>query len=887
MKIRRLFQVIAVTASLLLASSAFADTYVIPFSEIRASAGQTGESPDDVIRDYLVNLLRTELENQGFGTEGLIILGDVPVDEYTAIIATDCNLPRPYAVHTDATSATITVGDQSSLVLDLQSIRSIKLDLRLVGTISAETTAWVRWGQDVPFGQDCATISTDHGMVGFSLDFDIGINLDLALDPVYDEAVLGLVIDKHADVGGQASFGTGYIWHDFGTLSPTDLVLDAFEDELLQSARSNGTAAFNEAVAAFNYRLDGLDENGDPDPTIEAFNAPSTVVIDVNEEDAAFVRDALRQFGIPDIVISMLDERGVDILLRLAVLEGAEREAYLAELGAAVSCDVLLGAFRTPLESLPIYTMDGGNCVVADPWGADSGHYFSDPSCASEFAYEPPDEAEFCNARFGTRAQSLLGNAAAWTPAAEQPNDVLPDVPSRPWSMTPGTQLDLTVLPLAGNSQPFLKRFAYRSIVDTGRGTGVCELEMRVYKKEIAGRKLKPLLALHGGTWRSRGYSFIGLESSISQLTERGFIVFAPFYRLVGESDGNVECNAVSWREVTADAESALDWVTRNGGALGAADIPVSVYGQSAGAHLAGWLAAHRPADVQKALMYYAPSDALAFFGGALPAGGRFDAFRDFGLRALSRFFGAEGGELEVRLQNMRFDGLTVDALEADWRELIPATVFELGQIDPASPPRYLARCAELTGTDLASISLGSPPAELIDCLKEDLKDFLVANSFYHLLADEAVPIHAVHGSADNLVPYQQSLELCGAIDGRVLPDDLVEPLTVYDCGTASKTQIIEGAEHALGLGVCLDALCPSGVPDSTTRTAVIAATNTAYTWLAADPPAAPEPPLPPPAPAPTTSGGGGGAVSWWFMLFGLLVLHRRMPRKNEDLVSE
>jgi len=880
MKPRRLLRCIAVLASLLLPASAFADTFVIPFSEIRASAGDTGDPPDDVIRQYLVNLLRAELEKQGFGTEGAINLSDLPVDEYTAVIATNCNLPRPYAIHTDATTASITVSDQSSLVLDLQSIRSISLDLHLVGSISAETAAWVRWGQDVPFGKNCATISTDHGIVGFAMGFDIRLNLDLALDPVYNEDVLGLVIDKHAQVGGQVNFVSGYIWHDFGTASPTDLVLDYFENELLQSARDNGTVAFNDAITTFNYRLDGLDENGDPDPAIEPFNAPSTVIIDVAAEDVAFVRDALRQFGIPDIVISMLDERGVDILLRLAVLEGAEREAYLAELGADVSCDVLLAAFRASLASSPIYTLDGQGCSVADPRGPATGRYFSDPSCANEIAYAPPDEAEFCNARFGSQAGSLLGNATAWAPDQDQPNDVLPDVPSLPWSMTPGTQLDLSVLPLAGNSQPYLKRFAYRSINGTGRGNGVCELEMRVYKKEIAGRELKPLLALHGGTWRSRGFSFIGLESGIAQLTERGFIVFAPFYRLVGESDGNVECNAATWREVTEDAENALDWVVQNGKALGAADIPVTVYGQSAGAHLAGWLAAHRPADVRKALIYYAPSDVLAFLDGALPAGGRYDAFRDFGLRALSRFFGAEGGPDELRLENMGFGGLTVDMLETDWRNLIPATAFDLSRIDLASPPRYLTRCAEMTGIDLATINPAMPPAELTDCLKEDLKDFLVANSLQHLLADEAVPVYAVHGSADNLVPYQQSLEICGAIDNRVLPEDLVEPLTTYDCGLASKVQVIEGAEHALELAVCLDSLCPSGAPGSNTRNAVIAAVEDAYAWLAEDPPPPPAEPPAPPAPPASTASGGGGAVSWWFLLCGLLLLRRLIVRQ-------
>ena len=873
---RPLVHCVAALVSILLPAAVFADIYIIPFSEIRSDADETGESPDDLIRAYLVNLLRAELEKQGFGPDGTIILGDLPVDEYTDIIATDCNLPRPYAVHTDATTASIIVNDQSSLALDLQSIRSMALDLRLLGSISADTTAWVRWGQDVPFVRDCATINTDHGTVGFTMAFDISLGLDLSLDPAYDENVIGLVIDKHAQVGGQMSFGAGSFRHDFGTLSPTDLALDIFEDELLQGARDNGAVAFDEAIATFNYRLDGLDENGQPDPTIDAFNAPSTIVIDVDEEDQAFIRDALRQFGIPDIVISMLDERGVDILLRLAILDGAERDAYLAELGADLSCDVLLAAFQTPLATSPVYSMSGEGCAVTDPWGPDAGRYFTDPSCTEDLAYEPPDIEAFCGARFGNQAESLLGNAAAWEPDTDQPNDLLPGVPSRPWSMTPGTQLDLGVLPLARNFQPYLKRFAYRTVGGIGRGNGTCELEMRVYKKDIAGGELKPLLALHGGTWRNRGFSFIGLESGISQLTERGFIVFAPFYRLVGESDGNVECNAATWREVTADAESALDWVTENGAALGAIDGPVSVYGQSAGAHLAGWLAAHRPANVRKALMYYAPSDVLAFLDGALPAGGRFDVFRDFGLRSLARYFGAEGGEAELGLANMRFDGLTPDMLEADWQNLIPATVFDLGQIDPASPPLYLSRCADATGTDLASINLSLPPAVLTDCLKEDLKDFLVGNSLQHLLADEAVPVHNVHGSADNLVPYQQSLEICGAIDDRVLPDDLVEPLTTYNCGRASQVQIIEGAEHALELGVCLDSLCPSGAPDSETRNAVTAAMQSAYAWLAEDPPAAPEPPAPPDPPVPTDEvSGGGGAVSWWFLLCGLIVSRR------------
>jgi hypothetical protein len=271
----------------------------------------------------------------------------------------------------------------------------------------------------------------------------------------------------------------------------------------------------------------------------------------------------------------------------------------------------------------------------------------------------------------------------------------------------------------------------------------------------------------------------------------------------------------------------------------------------------------------------------LAFLRGAASPGGNFDAFRDFGLNSLGRFFGAEGGSAELRLETMNFGGLTADLLESDWADLIPATVFDLGGTDPSAPPRYLGRCAVATGTDLAGINLAMPPAVLIDCLKAELRDFLVQNSLQHLLDDEAVPIHAVHGTADNLVPYQQSLELCGAIDGRVLPEDVVDPLTSYRCGRASQVQIVAGAGHALELGVCLDSLCPAGVPGDATREAVSAAMQAGYSWLVEDPPPPAEPPPPPTPDIVVDPGqdGGSGSINWLMLLAGGLILCWRRYR--------
>ena len=846
-----------------------AETYVIPFTEIREAVDTSGEPPDVVIRAHLASLIRNELDTLGFDVSGGLVIGDIPVEEINQIIETDCNFFRPYEVHTDATTATVAIDDTSSLTLNLDTIRAIDLLADLTGTVSTAASAWVRWGQDIPFGENCARVNTDHGWVGLTVPFDISLQLALQLNPVYDSELLAIVVDKNALLQGQAVISGGLLEHDFGTASLTDLLINIFEDELLLKLQANGEQAVADAIVELNFRLDGLDANGVPDPTLTAFNAPTIFILDVSPEDQAFVRDLLEQYGIPDLVIAMLEERAIEVLLQLSVLEGAEREAYLAALGASLSCDVLLAAFQTQLDSIPLYFLNGQACEVADLSATGISDYFVDAQCTEAVAYRPTDAAQFCAAYVGDQAESLLGNAAAWPADDAQVNDPLPNESSRAWTTVPGTQLDLGVLPLFGNHQPYMKQLRYKSVADVPRGNGTCELEMRVYKNDIAASDLQPVIALHGGTWRHRGSSFLGLEAGISHLTERGFIVFAPFYRLAGESDGNVECNAVTWREVTADAESALDWVRNNGTALGAANIPISVYGQSAGAHLAGWLAAHRPNDVRKALIYYGPIDALDFLAGAVPFGGPYEAFRDFGLTSLGRFFGAPGGSAELRLEQIDFAGLTVTQLNDDWDTVIPDTVFDLSLMDPLAPPLYVARCATATETDLAAINPAMPPAELTDCLKQDLRDFLIENSFIHQLDDEAVPVHVVHGTADTLVPYTQALSVCGAIDNSVLATDVTDPLTTYSCGQNSEIQLIKDAGHALELGVCLDSVCPAGEFSSDTRAAVVSAIQASYVWLQQDPSnPAPEPPVA----VDDEDDGGFGATSWW-MLFVLLLL--------------
>lgn len=232
--------------------------------------------------------------------------------------------------------------------------------------------------------------------------------------------------------------------------------------------------------------------------------------------------------------------------------------------------------------------------------------------------------AEFCATQVGENSKNL-GNAAGLPTAGSD------------WTITPGTSFDLGVKSIKGNSQPYMKRIPYKSVQSkstgqqtvgevcatnsqgviqmcttqyeqTYRGNGTCKLEMRVYKKDTKATGLKPLMAFHGGSYKYRGFGFFGLESQISHFTDRGFAVFAPFYRLVGNSDGNVECNGVNGKDIISDAKDALAWVEKNAKNYGATG-KVKMFGQSAGAHLAAYLAAHKKESVDRAWLMYPPLD--------------------------------------------------------------------------------------------------------------------------------------------------------------------------------------------------------------------------------------------------------------------------------------
>ncbi len=254
-------------------------------------------------------------------------------------------------------------------------------------------------------------------------------------------------------------------------------------------------------------------------------------------------------------------------------------------LETAIGCD-LSSRLRSNLTVQPLYSLGDSGCESVNP--AVSGTYYSNATCTVSVQFERTSQQQFCAQ---ATDKVMLGEAGG-------------DVSG--WTLSPGTTYNIGALSLNGLSQPYRRSEVYRTL---STAAGECRLLMRIYKKDLTdGAPQRVLIALHGGSWRSRGFGSFGIESSVAQYTDRGFVVFAPYYRLLGGSEGSAACNGATLSQITDDAQAALSWVETNAAAFGASGLPV-VLGQSAGAHLALSLAVNQPQRIGASILLYPPTD--------------------------------------------------------------------------------------------------------------------------------------------------------------------------------------------------------------------------------------------------------------------------------------
>lgn len=264
-----------------------------------------------------------------------------------------------------------------------------------------------------------------------------------------------------------------------------------------------------------------------------------------------------------------------------------------------------------PMLPANVFVRSGGKCVPINPDLTQPGPYYAERHCRTPLDFEVEAYQDFCDEIFAELPNRWLGNAN-WTPTG----DPIGDTPTRAWSIPHGARFQLGAEPIVANHVPVMKRVRYKSV-------NGCDLEMRVYKEDAHAENLQPLIALHGGGWQLRTGTFPPMEAQISHFTGLGFVVFAPFYRLAGGSDGDPACQGAQIEDIVEDVEHALLWVLQHGETLGARPAAqVAVWGQSAGANLAAWLMTYWPDAVSRGMLLYPPADLQDFvanYGPGLP----------------------------------------------------------------------------------------------------------------------------------------------------------------------------------------------------------------------------------------------------------------------------
>ncbi|GFE79853.1 hypothetical protein GCM10011487_18530 [Steroidobacter agaridevorans] len=665
----------------------------------------------------------------------------------------------------------------SSFAVQLEALaKPIVATMDIYGTVEVDGRVTVRLGHRV-LGK-CIRYDKETLDVSANADVAMTMSLILRLNPVVTPVANGLQIsfDPTAELKGEfisiTNKAVDFRVRDF---SPLLRLLDgrpfggilgrALDDGFLyfvESYAESNALTVNVANSNLAAWLATTQSNLNANLNARSFFVPY-VAVDLAKELLRFVNRYPLRFPVS---YEFLRDNQDQVLRALYLGDG---DQLVTLLGTSVACQASGNLFRDmSIAPLPAGTTD----------------------------FQATSLADYCS-EVAVDSKRKLGNADIWDGDTTL-------ITERPWTLTPGNRLDVGVLSIGNNNQPYMKRVNYKTIrrytrqiapqtcewldsiprrrvcngpLYTQVETTPCKLEMRVYRKDLAANNQRAAIAVHGGSWKYRGAAFLGLESQISHLTQRGFVVFAPFYRLVGSSDGNLECNDAKGADILQDMNDAFAWVQTNKTRFGAAaNNDVYVMGQSAGAHLAGILAVEHPSEVKRALMLYSPTDA-----------------RDI----ISRYQQVPP---------------VVDSPEA-------LSILE----------DYLGQSVKTVNTNDAFVARNSLPTRIADSS---------TRSRYFL----------IHGRADPLVPSRQSVRLCNALSKSSSAADFDVGPATNDGGNAaagvyrkrftcsgsgvnsSKLHLIAEAEHALDLCIPLVS-CPAGSLPSVS--AARQSMSEGYNWLA------------------------------------------------------
>lgn len=633
---------------------ASADTIKVTVGELNAAL-LSADTAADSIRGMVYEHIRHALDESGIGVRpDSLLLQEHYSNE---VVEGGCN--NTVIQHLDLDVA---VKNNTEFSFTLDSLYDpISVSTRLEAGINAEGRAKQVLGFRLGSCQQLASDSFDIRADGIMV---LDLTATLTLNPTWPSPST-LRLQPKLVISG-----------DLRSRSIRVDVDDSVFRKLLESFLQNEVDA-KFSVSEFNRQVDNLQRQIDQQIADDFTDGSLTLELPVAED--AQVIALYRQLQ-PDArfphSLAYLQDNWYKII---GAIIADDQAALSTILEGSVACEAG-NLLRTNLPAHSLFSMASGSCDVSEPF--ESGLYFSDSDCQNQLRYEQTNLADYCNVALD---KNRLGNAASFPETLQS------------WVRSPGTAFDISVLPLTG-SQPYSLRERYKT-VDTGAGQ--CQLEMRVYDQTPGSSRDKPvLIAWHGGSWQNRGSGFLGVETMATHFTNAGFVVFAPFYRLIGSKDGSPECHNANFEQVLEDTNDAFDWVVNNADKFGGAGKPL-VFGQSAGGHLAASIAVHRWAEVDRAILFYAPLDFQDFAEhlianpGANPAGQRV-------VESIS------GSSLEnVDFTSDLIQSNRLPAIVSEAPELYPPMFMLHGEMDSLLPYRQsVLMCSALRG-DSNLMSLG------------------------------------------------------------------------------------------------------------------------------------------------------------------------------------
>jgi acetyl esterase/lipase len=560
-----------------------ADRITVSVAELDQALYELEFEPDAISRLALLKI-QSEINAAGLA----LLAGEVLFSESVSDVVVDsgCNSTEIRTVDT-----TVALGSGFSISLNLDSLYepinlSLKLDARISVSGRAKQTVGFRLGS-------CQQLANDNFSFTASGSASLNLSLSLQLNPSLDHDSRSLIVRPEVALSGNL-VNQGITVHVSDSLL-RNILEDYLEDEI-DDALNN--AQIVSAIEALEQGLsDALAEQLDNGEITIELPSPTDEQIDTLYILLSPSADFSLSLGY------MRTER-VALLAALILNDTAAIEEVLSD---AVQCEAA-GFLQASLMHEPVYRVSDLGCeltqiptasvtgqdVVADPW-------FIDARCQLPLDYFETSTVDYCTQVLDTQR---LGNA-----------DSFQDELGR-WTLSPGTRFDIGAVPLAGKQQPFTQRVNYKSV---STSMGECALEMRIHStvptSNAQTEALSPsraVIAFHGGSWQRRSSGALGIESLATQFVNAGYVVFAPFYRLIGTDEGNDACNDATLGEVLEDAHDALSWVQSNGARYGVQDKPI-LFGQSAGGHLAAVLAVERPDEIKNAVLFYAPTDFAEF----------------------------------------------------------------------------------------------------------------------------------------------------------------------------------------------------------------------------------------------------------------------------------